>query len=826
MEMNKIMLGAQDIAYKLNHSEVSIAEVLYSIVSTTDSQGYKILSIWADETKKVKKNITMENLKVGLKEYLEGTKMPSSEQVDDVDDVGIDDDLRQVLITAQNFAAQFQVTNIGSEFFVLALASEFPSLLASANPDFVFDEKKIKEIIAGNLVGGGNVNPDGENTKNKFDDPDGSKTPALDAFSIDLTQKAKDGKLEPVIGRDVETNRILQVLNRKTKNNPVLIGHAGVGKSAIVEGLVQKMQNEETEIYKNKRVLQLNLTNVVAGTRYRGEFEERMRKLIDELVNNKDIILFIDELHTIIGAGGAEGALEASNILKPYLARGEIQLIGATTTDEYRKYIEKDAALERRFQPVKVDEPTELETTAILEGLKERYESYHNVKISYEALETCTKLATRYITDRKNPDRAIDVLDETCSRIKLEAQKNSEENQILKKLSIAKKNREELIKNKQFDEARLYIEQEDSCVKELSELKAKREKEGSYIPTITKMDVAKVVSEMTGIKMETLSEDEVARLFKMEDALKERVLGQPDALSVVSKALRRWKSGVNDPKRPVGSFLFVGPTGVGKTELAKALAEYMFGNENKLIKIDMSEYTDKFSISKLTGSNPGFVGFEEGSELMNKIRENPYTVVLFDEIEKAHEDVWNIFLQIMDEGILTGGDGKKANFKNSIIIFTSNVGAKEVTNADRAFGFNLSTDEKTKEEDTKKRIESIVSKSIADTFKPEFINRLDKIINFNPLSKEVIMGIVDIQIGKLSKRINRKMTITDSAKEKIYEEGNDPKYGARPIIRYIADKVEDILSDELLKGGIGEKDEIVVDCNDKGEMKLLVTASV
>ena len=637
-------------------------------------------------------------------------------------------------------------------------------------------------------------------------------TPNLDHFSRDLTQMAREGRLDPVIGRETEMRRVVQILSRRTKNNPCLIGEPGVGKTAVVEGLAQLIVSGDVpETIAGKRVVSLDLSGMVAGSKYRGEFEERIKKVLSEIREDGNILLFIDEIHTIIGAGGAEGAIDASNILKPSLARGELQLIGATTVEEYRKYIEKDAALERRFQPVMVEEPTEEESFAILRGLRGHYEEHHKVEITDEALRAAVRLAARYINDRFLPDKAIDLLDEAASKIRLtvytepEEIKNLEEE--VKKLEDEKEN---AIREEAYEKAGEIKKEQSSKLEQIEKLREKWQEEKSQRKLVVgENEIADVVSEWTKIPVRKLSEGESERLLKLESVLHERVVGQEEAVAAVAKAIRRGRVGLKDPKRPIGSFLFLGPTGVGKTELSKALCEAMFGTEHAMIRVDMSEYMEKHSVSRMIGSPPGYVGYDEGGQLSEKVRRNPYSVILFDEIEKAHPDVFNILLQILDDGHITDAQGRKIDFKNTILIMTSNAGAQNIISPKR-LGFASENDEKANYEFMKER----VMEEVKRLFKPEFLNRIDDITVFHPLSRENIRAIAAIMVASIAKRTKEQMnialTVDSSARDYLAEKGYDEKYGARPLRRTIQTLIEDRLSEEILSGTFKSGDEVTV----------------
>ncbi|MGM9522414.1 MAG: ATP-dependent Clp protease ATP-binding subunit [Oscillospiraceae bacterium] len=648
-------------------------------------------------------------------------------------------------------------------------------------------------------------------------------TKTLDQFSRDLTAAASKGELDPVIGRDREVQRVVQILSRRTKNNPCLIGEPGVGKTAIAEGLAQRIVSSDVpETLVGKRVVSLDLTGMVAGTKYRGDFEERIKNAIDEVKKAKDVILFIDELHTIIGAGAAEGAIDASNILKPALSRGEIQVIGATTLNEYRKYIEKDAALERRFQPVQVDEPSTEESIEILKGLRDKYEAHHKLKITDEAIEAAVKMSERYINDRYLPDKAIDLVDEASSRVRMEELKLPPDLKTLEsEVNALTAEKESAVQNQDFERAAVVRDQEKAKRAELEEVRKKWDNgRAGGGKQVTAEDIAAVVSGWTGIPVTTLTEDESSRLLRMEEILHKRVIGQNEAVTAVAKAIRRGRVGLKDPKRPIGSFLFLGPTGVGKTELSRALAEAMFGDENAMIRVDMSEYMEKHTVSKLIGSPPGYVGYDEGGQLTEKVRRHPYSVVLFDEIEKAHEDVFNIMLQIMEDGRLTDSQGRRVDFRNTIIVMTSNVGAKNITEKTNPLGFQSGDEPADVMSD--ERIREAVMGDLRRTFKPEFLNRIDETIVFHQLTKPEISQIARNMLETVKARVesmNIALEVKDDAVELLSEQGFDPVYGARPLRRKIQSTVEDGIAEKMLDGTVKAGDKVVVTA-DEGKIKI------
>ena len=641
-------------------------------------------------------------------------------------------------------------------------------------------------------------------------------TPTLDEFGRDFTALARENKFDPVIGRSKEIERVIQIISRRTKNNPCLIGEPGVGKTAVAEGLAQKIAaGDVPEMLKSKRLVSIDLSAMLAGAKYRGEFEERLKKVINEVIAAKNVVLFVDEFHTIVGAGSAEGSLDASNILKPFLARGELQIIGATTLKEYKKYIEKDAALERRFQPVTVGEPTVEETVEILKGIRDKYEAHHSVTITDEALEAAAKMSHRYITDRFLPDKAIDLVDEASSKKQLSSQITPPDlKEKEKEIERLKSEREEAVNAQEYEKAAKLRDEEKAISEEAEKLKENWKGTGSTSTlVVTEEDIAKILSDWTGVPASKLHEEEMDKLRNLESVLHERVIGQDKAVTAVAKAIKRGRAGLKDPKRPIGSFLFLGPTGVGKTELSKTLSEAMFGSENSLIRVDMSEYMEKHAVSKFIGSPPGYVGFEDGGQLTEKIRKAPYSVILFDEIEKAHPDVFNIMLQILDDGILTDAQGRRVDFKNTVIIMTSNLGASEILGTGSSkLGF-ATVSESNENDATRDKVMAEVKRS----FKPEFLNRIDEIIVFDRLTKDEIKSIAALMLASLKKRLAENgitVEFTDSAVEKIADEGFDKIYGARPLRRAIQTKIEDMLSEKIIDGEVVTGDAITVDVTD------------
>jgi len=652
-----------------------------------------------------------------------------------------------------------------------------------------------------------------------------SKTPVLDNFGRDITKMAEEDRLDPIVGREVEIERVSQILSRRKKNNPILIGEPGVGKTAIVEGLALRItQKKVSRVLFDKRVIMLDLAALVAGTKYRGQFEERMKAIMNELEKNKNVILFIDEIHTIVGAGGATGSLDASNIFKPALARGELQTIGASTLDEYRQYIEKDGALDRRFQKVLVDPPSNEETITILHNIKNKYEDYHNVKYSDEAIEACVNLSVRYITDKFLPDKAIDVMDEVGARVHL---KNIHvPDHIVEmegKIEEVKKQKNNVVKSQKYEEAAKLRDTEKRYMEELSQAKKDWEEESKTKKyPVDEEDIAEVVAMMTGIPTKRVAQGESNKLVNMKSDLQKAIIGQDTAIEKITKAIQRNRVGLKDPKKPIGSFIFLGPTGVGKSELAKALARYLFDNDDTLIRIDMSEYMEKFSVSRLIGAPPGYVGYEEGGQLTEKVRRKPYSVVLLDEIEKAHPDVFNILLQVLDDGQLTDGLGRKVNFKNTLIIMTSNIGVRQLKDFGDGIGFSTTAREEAADDNNK----SIINKALKKTFSPEFLNRIDDVVIFNSLNKENIHKIIDIALKDVYKRLENLgfgVKLTKAAKDFLAEKGYDPQYGARPLHRAIQKYMEDPLAEEILNGKPEEGDTLHIDCDKKkGELKITI----
>ena len=791
---NEVLNLAIKAAGEYGHNYVGSEHILIGLLK----EGTGVAANVLDE-----KGITYEDIDSLIKEEI-GTGRPTRLSPDDFTPRS-----KRIIELSFQIARSMTHSFVGTEHLLISLIKETDSYAVRFINQLGVDENAILEELA-DSIGNGETDDRRNGAKGKKGK---SKTPTLDEFGKDLTDMAKQGKIDPVIGRDKEIQRVIQILSRRNKNNPCLIGEPGVGKTAIAEGLALKIVSDEVpELLRNKKIVALDLTSMVAGTKYRGDFEERIKKAMDEVREAKDVILFIDEVHTIMGAGAAEGAVDAANILKPSLARGEIQVIGATTIDEYRKNIEKDAALERRFQPVTVGEPTEDEAIEILRGLRDRYEAHHKVKITDEAIESAVKMSSRYIADRYLPDKAIDLIDEAASVVRLNAQtlpqnlKDMEDE--IKRLEQEK---QAAITAQDFESAAKFRDKQNKLSELLAGEKDKWKNASSHdVKAVTTDEIAAVVSGWTGIPVSQLTKEESERLLKMEEILHERIVGQDRAVKSIAKAIRRGRVGLKNPNRPIGSFIFLGPTGVGKTELCKTLADAMFGDENAIIKLDMSEYMEKHTVSKLIGSPPGYVGFDEGGQLTEKIRRRPYSVVLFDEIEKAHPDVFNMLLQILEDGVLTDSQGRKVSFKNAIIIMTSNVGASKITEQKQSLGFGESGDEN-------KTIEELVMGDLKRTFKPEFLNRLDEIIVFNQLEEEDIKEIAKRMLKTLAKRVEEmdiEIEFTDAAIDELAKEGFDKVYGARPLRRAIQSKIEDRLSELILEEKVKPNSKCTVDFKD------------
>ena len=799
----KALEYAQDLAMELGHNYIGTEHLLYGLIAEGTGIASKVLSNQGITAEKVKEEI--EEI-VGIGEELE-----TSEQI------GFTPRSKRVIENAFLDARRLGTEYIGTEHLLIGIMKEGDSIATrilleeDVNPQMLYNE--LVKVL--NEEGTEKQEENEANRKGSY-----NSTPTLNQYGVDLTKQAKEGKLDPVIGRKDEIQRVIQILSRRTKNNPCLIGEPGVGKTAVAEGLAEKIvAGDVPEILKNKRVVSLDMASMVAGAKYRGDFEERIKKALKEVQKAGDVIIFIDEIHTIVGAGSAEGAVDAANILKPLLARGEIQLIGATTLKEYRKYIEKDAALERRFSPVTVNEPTEEETIKILKGLRDKYEAHHNVKITDEAIKSAVELSTRYINDRFLPDKAIDLIDEAASKVRMKSYTEPESFKTIKdEIEKLDKEKEEAIRVQDFEKAAKIRDKENNKKKELEIAKKDWENKNSKkVSTLKEEDIANVIAIWTGIPVTKVSQSENDKLKNLEENLHKRVIGQDEAVSAVAKAIKRSRMGLKDPNKPIGSFLFLGPTGVGKTELSKALAENLFGSEDSLIRIDMSEFMESHSVAKLIGSPPGYVGYDEAGQLTEKIRRKPYSVILFDEIEKAHPDVMNMLLQILDDGRLTDSQGRTVNFKNTVIIMTSNIGAKLITDR-KTLGFVNQEDNEEKEYEG---IKKNVMEELKKEFKPEFLNRIDEIIVFHKLEDKEIRQIINIMLKNVAKLLEKqgiKLEVDEKAKDLIAKKGTDKSYGARPLKRAIQTMVEDKIAEAMLDGKINNEvkitakdDEIIVD---------------
>ena len=793
----KVIMLAQEEARRLGHNFVGTEQVLLGLIGEGTGVAAKTLKSMGVTLKDARAEV--EKI-IGRGSGFVAVEIPFTPRA------------KRVLELSWDEARQLGHNYIGTEHLLLGLIREGEGVAARVLENLGVDLNKIRSNVV-KMLGESKPQTVSSGSSSSSSSSSGkTKTPSLDEFGRDLTLAAQELRLDPVVGREKEIERVIQILARRTKNNPVLIGEPGVGKTAVAEGLATRIVNAEVpDILDGKKVIQLDMGLLVAGTKYRGEFEERLKKIMDEIRQAGNIILVIDEMHTLIGAGAAEGAIDAANILKPALSRGEIQVIGATTLDEYRKYVEKDSALERRFQPVIIDEPTEDESIEIIKGLKPKYEEHHKLIISDEAIVAAVKLSNKYITDRFLPDKAIDVIDEASSKVRLKVSNLSPEGKELEKeLRGLIKEKEEAIRNQEFEKASQLRDDEADLKEKIREMAQKyKEEHEANKPTVTAENVAEVISTMTGVPVTKLTEGESERLLKLEDTLHERVIGQHDAVVAISKAIRRARVGLKSPNRPIGSFIFCGPTGVGKTELAKALAEAVFGSEDNMIRVDMSEFMEKHSTAKLIGSPPGYVGYDDGGHLTELVRKKPYSVILFDEIEKAHPDVFNIMLQILDDGRLTDAKGRHVNFKNTIIIMTSNVGASMITTTSR-LGFSTSDDES---KDKYEKLKETVTEEMKKAFRPEFLNRIDETIVFSHLSQEEIRQIVDLMLKDLFKRLAERelsVEVTDEVKDHLAKNGYSEAYGARPLRRLIQRKIEDMLAEEILSGKYAPGDTIVI----------------
>ena len=789
---NAWKFAAQEAA-KLGSDYIGTEHLLIGIAHEGDSAGGKILNSLG--------------ITVGtLEELLSGSRNTSLFRRSEL---YVAPRTKRVLEMAVEEANELGNSYVGTEHLLLAILHEGGGLAVRILEQLGVTEDKLQKAFEDVL-----------SEDNSKSDQSASLGDLSD-FAIDLNERAKQVKIDPVIGREEEINRVIQILSRRSKNNPVLIGEPGVGKTAIAEGLAQRIVNNDVpEILKNCHIISLNMSAVVAGTKYRGEFEERLKKVLDTVKQHSDWILFIDELHTLVGAGSSEGSMDAANIMKPALARGELHCIGATTLKEYKKYIEKDAALERRFQPVKVGEPNPADTLRILEGLRDRYEAFHKAKITDEALKAAVELSGRYITDRFQPDKSIDVIDEAAAKVRMEASsapeglKNKEA-----QLASLQKEKEAAISTQDYERAAIYRDQSKKLEADIEQLKKEWKGADHDHLTVTEEDVAEVVSKWTGVPLQNLKKSDSERLLHLEDELHKRVIGQDDAVHAVATAIRRARAGMKDPKRPIGSFLFLGSTGVGKTELARALAETMFGSEKNMIRFDMSEYMEKHEVSRLVGAPPGYVGYEEGGQLTDAVRKNPYSVILFDEVEKAHMDFFNILLQVLDDGRLTDGQGRTVDFTNCVIIMTSNLGSNYLKGHVKKPGFSSDSDDK-KDEDFESIKETILAE-VKRTFRPEFINRIDEIIVFHPLTEENLSAIVNLLLKDVEKKLehfNVSLEISDSAKKLLIKDGTDIEYGARPLKRVIQKEIEDPVANLILEDGLEGKSVLQINTDDKNKL--------
>ena len=788
----RVLTLAQEEAQHLNHSYIGTEHVLLGLVREDEGVAAKVL---------VNLGVSLSKVRQAVEVIIERSEKPATSET------GLTAGAKKAIELAIDEARHLGHNYIGTEHLLLGLLREGEGVAASVLDSLGITLQRARDEITRFLSQGV---PRARLARTT------SRTPALDQLGIDLTEAARAGKLDPVIGRIKEIERLIQILSRRTKNNPALVGEPGVGKTAIVEGLAHRIvASDVPEKLEDKRLITLDMGAVVAGTKYRGEFEERIKKIIDEIKTAGNCVLFIDEFHTIIGAGAAEGAVDAANLLKPALARGELQCIGATTLDDYRKYVERDPALERRFQPILVEEPSVDETLEILRGIKERYEEYHHLTITDEAMSSAATLAARYIPDRFLPDKAIDLIDESSSRVRIKHQTMPPSlKEAMQDEDSVRRDKDAALEAKQYEHAAELRERELQIEGKIAKLKEEwRAKQEQEKPEVTAEDIAEVVGMWTGIPVVQLASDETSRLLNMEEVIHRRIIGQDEAITIISKAVRRARSGIKDPRHPIGNFIFLGPTGVGKTELVRALAEFMFGNEDTLVRLDMSEFMEKHTVSRLVGAPPGYVGYEEGGQLTEAVRRKSYCVILLDEIEKAHYDVFNILLQIFDDGHLTDAKGRRVDFRNSIIVMTSNVGA-ELVRKGATIGFAAHGDEGKSREQAYEKMKEKLLGELKKTFRPEFLNRIDGVVVFHPLTKEHIRKIVELMLASVSQQLAEKkvkLEVTDAAKDFLGEKGYDEVFGARPLRRVIQDMVEDKLSDDLLRGKFREGDTAVVD---------------
>ncbi|AHB87491.1 ATP-dependent Clp protease ATPase subunit ClpC [Thermosynechococcus sp. NK55a] len=800
----KVIMLAQEEARRLGHNFVGTEQILLGLIGEGTGVAAKVLRSMGVNLKDAR--IEVEKI-IGRGSGFVAVEIPFTPRA------------KRVLELSLEEARQLGHNYIGTEHLLLGLIREGEGVAARVLENLGVDLSKVRTQVIRMLGETAEVTAGASQGR--------TKTPTLDEFGANLTQMAIEGKLDPVVGRQKEIERVIQILGRRTKNNPVLIGEPGVGKTAIAEGLAQRIANKDVpDILEDKRVVTLDIGLLVAGTKYRGEFEERLKKIMDEIRQAGNVILVIDEVHTLIGAGAAEGAIDAANILKPALARGELQCIGATTLDEYRKHIERDAALERRFQPVMVGEPSVEETIEILYGLRERYEKHHKLKISDEALEAAAKLSDRYISDRYLPDKAIDLIDEAGSRVRLiNSQLPPAAKELDRELRQVLKEKDDAVRAQNFDKAGELRDREMELKAQIRAIAQQKKAEiangEEETPVVTEEDIAHIVASWTGVPVSKLTESESEKLLHMEETLHQRVIGQDEAVKAISRAIRRARVGLKNPNRPIASFIFSGPTGVGKTELTKALAAYFFGSEEAMIRLDMSEYMERHTVSKLIGSPPGYVGYNEGGQLTEAVRRRPYTVVLFDEIEKAHPDVFNLLLQILEDGRLTDSKGRTVDFKNTLLIMTSNIGSKVIEKGAAGLGFEFGTEDAA--ESQYNRIRSLVNEELKQYFRPEFLNRLDEIIVFRQLTKDEVKQIADILLKEVFSRLTEKgitLEVTERFKERLIDEGYNPSYGARPLRRAIMRLLEDTLAEEMLSGRIREGDTALIDVDESGQVKI------
>jgi len=798
----KVIMLAQEEARRLGHNFVGTEQILLGLIGEGTGVAAKVLKSMGVNLKDAR--IEVEKI-IGRGSGFVAVEIPFTPRA------------KRVLELSLEEARQLGHNYIGTEHLLLGLIREGEGVAARVLENLGVDLSKVRTQVIRMLGETAEVSAGGSQGR--------TKTPTLDEFGSNLTQMASEGKLDPVVGRQKEIERVIQILGRRTKNNPVLIGEPGVGKTAIAEGLAQRISNGDIpDILEERRVVTLDIGLLVAGTKYRGEFEERLKKIMDEIRSAGNVILVIDEVHTLIGAGAAEGAIDAANILKPALARGELQCIGATTLDEYRKHIERDAALERRFQPVMVGEPSVDETIEILHGLRDRYEQHHKLKISDMALEAAAKLSDRYISDRYLPDKAIDLIDEAGSRVRLiNSQLPPAAKELDRELRQVLKEKDNAVRSQDFDKAGELRDREMEIkaeIRAIAQSKKSEDSNGDDNPVVDEEDIAQIVASWTGVPVSKLTESESEKLLHMEDTLHQRLVGQDEAVRAISRAIRRARVGLKNPNRPIASFVFSGPTGVGKTELTKALAAYFFGSEEAMIRLDMSEYMERHTVSKLIGSPPGYVGYNEGGQLTEAVRRRPYTVVLFDEIEKAHPDVFNMLLQILEDGRLTDAKGRTVDFKNTLLIMTSNIGSKVIEKGGGGLGFDFEEDQA---ESQYNRIRSLVNEELKQYFRPEFLNRLDEIIVFRQLTKEEVKRISDILLREVFGRLTEKdisLEVTERFKNRLVEEGYNPSYGARPLRRAIMRLLEDTLAEEILSGRLQEGDTAVVDVDEDGKVQI------